>query len=46
MERIEGSRKSLFKRYGTLKVRVVLHFEKDHLILPTVVMYQMVIGNI
>ena len=32
---LEAQERVWAKRYGTLKVRVVLHFEKDHLILPT-----------
>ena len=32
---LEAQERVWAKRYGTLKVRIVLHFEKDHLILPT-----------
>jgi endonuclease G len=32
---LEAQERVWAKRYGTLKVRIVLHFEKDHLVLPT-----------
>ena len=32
---LEAQERVWAKKYGTLKVRIVLHFQKDHLILPT-----------
>ena len=35
LRELEAQERVWAKKYGTLKVRIVLHFQKDHLILPT-----------